>query len=51
MLFLVYGMSVLLGATMYTYSTYADGSSGRTNSSRGWGGSSGSGWSSGGGHK
>lgn len=53
-LFLVYGMIVLFGATMYTYKSVGGGSGsggGSGTSSRGWSGSSGSGWSSGGGHK
>ncbi|WP_191002160.1 MULTISPECIES: hypothetical protein [Cupriavidus] len=52
-LFLVYGMIVLFGATMYTYKSVggSGGGSGGGTSSRGWSGSSGGGWSSGGGHK
>lgn len=50
-LFLVYAMIVLFGATVYTYKSYGGGSGTSGTSSRGWGGSSGSGWSSGGGHK
>lgn len=51
-LFLVYGMIVLFGATMYTYKSVGGGGGGGSGtSSRGWSGSSGSGWSSGGGHK
>ncbi|CAG9174120.1 hypothetical protein LMG23992_02635 [Cupriavidus laharis] len=51
LLYLIYGLIVLFGATFYNLGSgdYKSGSSG--GSGRIWGGSSGGNWSSGGGHK
>lgn len=52
LLYLIYGLIVLFGATFYNLGSGTDSRSGGTGAGRMWGGSSGGGsWSSGGGHK